>query len=89
MKAALLLLVTLCGVVFAVHSFAAPPTALCSVTPLGGINFGNYDVFSITPADSTGTVQILCDATAPPSMGSFQSRKTQPSPCFGISSVRA
>jgi spore coat protein U-like protein len=65
MKAAFLLLVTLWGVLFAAHSFAAPPTAVCSVTPLGGINFGNYDVFSITPADSTGTIQILCDVTAP------------------------
>jgi spore coat protein U-like protein len=65
MKAALILLVTLCGILIAIDSFAAPPVGVCSVTPLGSINFGSYDVFSTIPLDSTGTIQILCDRTQP------------------------
>jgi spore coat protein U-like protein len=65
MKAVFLLLATLCGILYALNSFAAPPGSICTVTPLGSINFGNYDVFSTVPVDSTGTIQILCDVTAP------------------------
>jgi spore coat protein U-like protein len=65
MKAALLLLATLCGIFHAVNSFGAQPVGACSVSPLGSINFGIYDVFSTIPVDSTGTIQILCDRTQP------------------------
>ena len=84
MKAALVLLVTLCGILFAINSFAAPPAGVCKVTPLGSISFGNYDVFSTVPVDSTAAIQILCDKTQPnvvisigpsPNSGGFNPRK--------------
>jgi len=77
-------LVTICGILFAVNAFAAPPVGVCTVTPLGSINFGSYDVFSTIPLDSTGTIQILCDRTQPnvvisigpsPNSGGFNPRK--------------
>jgi spore coat protein U-like protein len=35
--------------------------AACTVATTG-INFGSYDVFSSVPADSTGTVTVICNA---------------------------
>lgn len=57
-------------------------TATCNVNTTA-VNFGSYDVFSVTPVDSTGTVTILCDATTnvmtaigqSPNSGGFNPRK--------------
>jgi spore coat protein U-like protein len=68
---AFFLLVSLCGILIAQNAFAAPPfpppipAGVCTITPLGSINFGNYDVFSTIPVDSTGSIQIFCDQTQP------------------------
>ncbi len=62
MKACILLLVTACSLLPAVSAVAAPP-GTCSVTPVGSISFGNYDVFSTVPLDAVGTIQITCDLT--------------------------
>ncbi len=43
----------------------AAPLGTCSVSPAGSISFGNYDVFSTRPLDSTGAIQITCDMTQP------------------------
>lgn len=56
--------------------------ATCNVSATG-VNLGSYDVFSISPADSTGTITILCDATTnvltaigqSPNSGGFNPRK--------------
>jgi spore coat protein U-like protein len=78
-------LVILSGIIMLpVNAFTAQPVGTCSVTPLGGINFGNYDIFSTTPVDATGTIQILCDRTQPsveidigpsPNSGGFNPRQ--------------
>jgi spore coat protein U-like protein len=39
--------------------------AACSVSTTN-INFGTYDVFSITPKDSTGTITVTCGPPPPP-----------------------
>jgi len=39
--------------------------AACSVSTTN-INFGTYDVFSITPKDSTGTITVTCGSPPPP-----------------------
>ena len=41
--------------------------AVCNVTATG-INFGNYDVFSPTALDSTGSVTVWCDQVPPPNV---------------------
>lgn len=56
--------------------------AVCNLTTTG-VNFGAYDVFLTTPADSTGTATILCDATTnvatsigqSPNSGGFNPRR--------------
>lgn len=64
-------LVSLCGILLALDAFAAPPfpppgpAGICTITPLGTVSFGSYDVFSTIPLDSTGSIQILCDQTQP------------------------
>lgn len=71
MKAIFLLLVSLMGILPALNAFAAPPVpppvpaGVCTITPLGSLNFGIYDVFSTIPVDATGSIQILCDQTQP------------------------
>lgn len=62
MKSVISCLVAACSFLLAVNSFAAPPGS-CTVIPVGSISFGNYDVFSTVPLDSTGTIQITCDLT--------------------------
>ncbi len=62
MKSLILFFAAACSFLSAVSSFAAPPGA-CSVTPVGSISFGTYDVFSKVPLDATGTIQITCDMT--------------------------
>lgn len=37
-----------------------PATAACNISTLP-INFGNYDVFSTVPLDSTSTLTVSCD----------------------------
>lgn len=39
--------------------------AACNVTATG-IAFGRYDVLSLVPRDSTGTVSVYCDDAPPP-----------------------
>jgi len=41
--------------------------ALCGVSATN-IDFGDYDVFSPTPTDSTGSITIFCDETPPPTV---------------------
>jgi spore coat protein U domain-containing protein, fimbrial subunit CupE1/2/3/6 len=71
MKADFFSLVSIFGILFALNASAAPPSpppvpaGVCTITPLGSINFGNYDVFSTIPADGSGAIQILCDQTQP------------------------
>lgn len=56
--------------------------ATCNVNTTA-VSFGSYDVFSITPTDSTGTITILCDASInvltdigqSPNSGGFNPRK--------------
>jgi spore coat protein U-like protein len=40
-------------------------SAACSVSTTP-VNFGNYDVFSASPTDSTGFITVTCDETPPP-----------------------
>jgi spore coat protein U-like protein len=61
--------------------------AACSVSTTN-INFGTYDVFSITPKDSTGTITVTCGSPPPPHVtitigsspnsGGFIPRKLKP-----------
>lgn len=39
--------------------------ATCNVSATG-ITFSGYDVFSVTPNDSTGTITVVCDWPSPP-----------------------
>lgn len=40
---------------------SASQAAVCSLNVIG-INFGGYDVFSTTPLDGTGTIDVSCNA---------------------------
>lgn len=54
--------------------------ASCSLS-VQGVNFGDYDVFSYTPLESTGNLDVTCDArinytiTLSRGAGSYASRK--------------
>lgn len=53
------------GIAVFLAAFAAGRAdAACNVTATG-IAFGNYDVFSPAPLDSTGTVTVSCDDIPP------------------------
>lgn len=47
--------------------FPLRASALCGVSATN-IDFGDYDVFSPSPTDSTGSVTIVCDETPPPAV---------------------
>ncbi len=56
------------GIALLLGAFAAGPAgAVCNVVATG-INFGNYDVFSPAPLDSTGSVTVSCDEIPPPNV---------------------
>jgi spore coat protein U-like protein len=38
--------------------------AVCNFGTVSGVNFGAYNVFSSTPDDSTGSIQIICVPSA-------------------------
>src|SRR3989304_5113874 len=42
-------------------------SAACSVSTTP-VNFGDYDVFSSSPTDSTGFITITCDEVPPPNV---------------------
>jgi spore coat protein U-like protein len=42
---------------------SASQAAVCSLNVIG-INFGGYDVFSTTPLDGTGTIDVSCNVRA-------------------------
>jgi spore coat protein U-like protein len=39
--------------------------ASCSFTSVIGANFGTYQVFDVTPLDSTGSITVLCSGVLP------------------------
>lgn len=51
------------GLLLSVFIGSAAHAAVCSLNAIG-INFGAYDVFSTTPLDSTGTIDVSCDVRA-------------------------
>jgi spore coat protein U-like protein len=58
---ALIGLTILAGVLHASEALAQAPSCTISAT---SVNFGNYNVFSGTNLDSTGTITYQCNATA-------------------------
>lgn len=44
----------------------ASAAAKCTITTASNVAFGTYDVFSVSPLDSTGVVQISCNGAARP-----------------------
>jgi spore coat protein U-like protein len=49
----------------AVLVLALPPASYACTVSVQGVNFGSYDVFNHAPADSTGSVDVRCDAAQP------------------------
>jgi spore coat protein U-like protein len=60
-RRALVTVAVLAGALHASDAFAQSPSCTISVT---SVNFGNYNVFSGTALDSTGTITYRCNATA-------------------------
>ena len=56
----LVMTIVLCCIFLSGEAYAA-----CSIATTN-INFGTYDVFSITPKDSTGTITVTCGSPPPP-----------------------
>jgi spore coat protein U-like protein len=54
-------LVVAIGLLYASEAFAQSPSCTISAT---SVNFGNYNVFTATPRDSTGTITYRCNSTA-------------------------
>ncbi len=50
---------------FALCIVVGQATAACTISSLP-IMFGNYDVFSVVPLDSTTTITVNCDQKPPP-----------------------
>jgi spore coat protein U domain-containing protein, fimbrial subunit CupE1/2/3/6 len=66
-------------------ALAGTATAGCSINATT-LNFGEYDVFDVSPADITGTLSVSCDADTPfqvalgPGQGNFAARQLQNGP---------
>jgi len=55
----------LCAILAVMYPFQVH--ALCGVSATN-VDFGDYDVFSPTPTDSTGSITVTCDETPPPTV---------------------
>lgn len=47
---------------------AGSALALCNISNVTDVTFGQYDVFLATPVDATGSVEITCDQTPSPTV---------------------